>query len=478
MVLGILEPLFFIVTVIPYMSIFNQLSERLDNIKKKLLGKAILTEENIEEAAREVRIALLEADVALPVAVSLVNDIKAKAIGKEVIGSLKPGEVFIKLLYDELVKLMGEYNTSLDLHTAPPAVILMAGLQGSGKTTTAAKLAHLLQKTHKKTVLLASTDIYRPAAIEQLATLAASISAEFFPSNSSQKPVDIAKQALQHAKTKSIDVIIIDTAGRLHLDEQMMQEIKLLHATVSPIETLFVVDSMTGQDAVNTAKAFNDALALSGVILTKTDGDARGGAALSIRQITGKPIKFIGVGEKIEALEAFHPERIASRILGMGDILTLVEDVERNIDKEKTEKLVKKLKKGKSFDFNDFRNQFAQIRQMGGISSIMDKLPGMGQLPPHIKNQFNDKKLGEIEAIINSMTHKERRFPHLIENTNSRKRRIALGSGTSIQIVNQLLKQFKQMEKMRRKMQKSGGMMNMMRGLSGKFPGGMPNLPF
>lgn len=455
---------------------FNHLSERLNKVIKNLTGQGRLTEANIQDTLRDIRIALLEADVALPVAKEFIANIQAKAIGKEVLESLTPGQVLIKLVHDELVNVMGNYNEELNLKTQAPAVILMAGLQGSGKTTTAAKLARLLMQNHKKSVLLASADIYRPAAIEQLQTLAQTLGAEFFPSSANQDPVMIARNAIEAAKNKVIDVVIFDTAGRLHIDEEMMQEIKRIHAAIQPVETLFVVDSMTGQDAATTAKAFNDALPLTGVVLTKTDGDARGGAALSIRHITGKPIKFIGVGEKIDALEPFYPDRIASRILGMGDILTLVEQAEKTIDKAKAEKLVKKIKKGKTFDLEDFRDQLKQIHNMGGIMGIMSKLPGMNQLPEHVKGQMNDKRLVEIEAIINSMTPKERRFPDVIRN--SQKRRIALGSGTSIQSVNQLLKQFTQMQKMMKKMSKQGGIMKMMRGMQGKFPfgggGGMP----
>lgn len=454
---------------------FNHLSERLNKVIKNLSGQGRLTESNIEDTLRDIRVALLEADVALPVAKEFIDKIKVKAIGKEVMDSLKPGEVLIKLVHDELVSVMGEYNEGLNLKTQPPAVILMAGLQGSGKTTTVAKLARWLQQSQKKSVLVASADIYRPAAIDQLATLANTVGAEFYPSDNSQDVVTIAQGAIQSAKSKVIDVVIIDTAGRLHIDTEMMTEIKRLHAAIDPVETLFVVDSMTGQDAANTAKAFNDALPLTGVILTKTDGDARGGAALSIRHITGKPIKFIGVGEKIDALEPFHPDRVASRILGMGDILSLVEDAERNLDKAKAEKLAKKIKKGKSFDLEDFRDQLKQIHNMGGVMGIMSKLPGINQLPQNVKDQFNDKKLVEIEAMINSMTPKERRFPDVIRN--SQKRRIALGSGTSIQAINQLLKQFMQMQKMMKKMAKKGGIMKLMRGMQGKFPfgaGGMP----
>ena len=451
---------------------FNHLSDRLNKVIKNLTGQGRLTESNIEDTLRDIRIALLEADVALPVAKAFIEDIKVKALGKDVMESLSPGQVLIKLVHDELVTIMGEANESLNLNAQAPVVILMAGLQGSGKTTTVAKLARWLQQTQKKSVLVASADIYRPAAIDQLETLAKTVGAEFFPSDPSQKPVDIVRLAIQAAKNKVIDVVIIDTAGRLHIDEEMMMEIKLIHATAQPTETLFVVDSMTGQDAANTAKAFNEALPLTGVVLTKADGDARGGAALSIRYITGKPIKFIGMGEKVDALEAFYPDRIASRILGMGDILSLVEDAERNLDKSKAEKLAKKLKKGKNFDLEDFRDQLKQIHNMGGIMGIMNKLPGMNQLPQAMKDQFNDKKLTQIEAIINSMRPIERRFPDNIKN--SHKRRISMGSGTTIQAVNQLLKQFTQMQKMMKKMSKKGNMMKMMRGMQGKLPfGGM-----
>lgn len=457
---------------------FSSLSEHLDKVIKNLTGQGRLTEANIQETLREIRKALLEADVALPVVKEFIEDIQTKALGKEVLESLSPGQVLIKLVHDELVTIMGTENVGLELKTQPPAVILMAGLQGSGKTTTVAKLARWLQQVQKKSVLLTSADIYRPAAIDQLQTLANTLGVHFYPSESSQNPIEIARGAIQEAKNKVIDVVIIDTAGRLHIDEQMMSEIKALHAAISPIETLFVVDSMTGQDAAITAKAFNDALPLTGVVLTKTDGDARGGAALSIRYITGKPIKFIGVGEKIDALEPFYPDRIASRILGMGDILTLVEEVERKIDKAKAEKLIKKIKKGKGkvFDLEDFRDQLKQIHNMGGIMNIVSKLPGINQLPKQVKDQFNDKKLTEIEAIINSMTIKERKFPERLKS--SQKRRVAMGSGTSIQAINQLLKQFFQMQKMMKKMSKQGGMMKLMRGLQGKFPfgsgGGLP----
>lgn len=453
---------------------FNHLSERLNKVIKNLTGQGRLTEDNIKDTMRDIRIALLEADVALPVAKAFIEEAQIKALGEEVMTSLTPGQVLIKIVHNELVKVMGDYNEALNLNTQPPAVILMAGLQGSGKTTTTAKLARLLKETHKKSVMVTSADIYRPAAIDQLETLAKQLDISFYPSQTSQDPVEIAKNAIQAAKNQVIDVLIIDTAGRLHIDEEMMAEIKRVHAAANPIETLFVVDSMTGQDAANTAKAFNDALPLTGVVLTKADGDARGGAALSIRHITGKPIKFIGVGEKIDALEPFHPERIASRILGMGDILSLVEQAERNLDKKEAEKLVKKVKTGR-FDLESFRDQLKQIHKMGGVMGIMSKLPGVNQLPQNVRDQFNDKKLVQIEAMINSMTKKERRFPDNIKN--SHKRRIAAGSGTTIQDVNQLLKQFDQMQKMMKKMSKKGGLMKLMRGMQGKFPfggGGMP----
>lgn len=453
---------------------FEHLSERLRKVIKNVSGQGRLTEANIKDTLRDVRIALLEADVALPVAKEFIAHIESKAIGKEVMESLKPGEMLIKLVHDELVSTMGEYNETLNLNARPPAVILMAGLQGSGKTTTAAKLARWLTQTHKKSVLVASTDIYRPAAIDQLAALAAQTGVEFYPSHPGQDPVTIAQGALQAAKNKVIDVVILDTAGRLHIDEEMMTEIKRLHAAIDPVETLFVVDSMTGQDAANTAKAFDDALPLTGVILTKTDGDARGGAALSIRHITGKPIKFIGVGEKMDALEPFYPDRMADRILDRGDILSLVEKAEKTLDKAEAKKFAANIKKGK-FDLEDFKNQLKQIHRMGGVMGIMSKLPGIGQLPQPVKDQFQDKKLVEIEAIINSMTPRERRFPDLIRN--SHKRRIALGSGTSIQAINQLLKQFLHMQKMMKKISKKGGIMKLMRGMQGKFPFGGGGIP-
>ncbi len=451
---------------------FDNLSERLSGVLNKLRGQGRLTEENIRESLREVRMALLEADVALPVVRDFVDHVREKALGEEVMKSLTPGQVLVKIVNGELVRVMGQVNESLDLSTQPPAVILMAGLQGSGKTTSVAKLARWLKEDQKKSVMVVSCDVYRPAAIDQLQTLASEVGVDFFPSTPDQKPQEIARLALERARKQFRDVLIVDTAGRLHVDQKLMQEIQQLHAAVNPVETLFVVDSMTGQDAANTAKAFDDALPLTGVILTKADGDARGGAALSIRQITGKPIKFLGVGEKTTALEPFYPDRMASRILGMGDVLSLVEEVERKVDRSKAEKLAKKLQKGKGFDLADFKEQMEQMAGMGGLSSLMDKLPGMGQLPDHVKNQVNDKEVSRTIAIINSMTPKERAFPHLIKG--SRKRRIALGSGTQVQDVNKLLKQFVQMQKMMKKM-KGGGMTKMMRGLKSRMgPGGMP----
>jgi len=416
--------------------------------------------------------ALLEADVALPVVREFISKVKESAIGTDVSKSLTPGQVFVKIVQKELEFAMGEINEALDLKAAPPAVVLMAGLQGAGKTTSVAKLSKFLKEREKKKVLVVSADVYRPAAIKQLETLAKEVDVEFFPSNVEQKPIDIANAAIDHAKRNFFDVLIVDTAGRLHVDEDMMGEIKELHAAINPVETLFTVDSMTGQDAANTAKAFNDALPLTGVILTKTDGDARGGAALSIRHITGKPIKFMGVGEKIEALEPFHPDRIASRILGMGDVLSLIEEVEQKVDKKKAEKLAKKVKSGKGFDLEDFKEQLVQMKNMGGMMGLMDKLPGMGNMSDKIKDQMDDKITIQMEAIINSMTPGERQRPEIIKG--SRKRRIAAGSGTQIQDVNRLLKQFTQMQKMMKKMSGKGGMKKMMRSMQGMMPpGGM-----
>lgn len=446
---------------------FDNLTERLGRTFKNIRGQGRLTENNIKDALREVRMALLEADVALPVVREFVQTVKERAIGREVLQSLTPGQALIKIVRDELTALMGAANESLNLSTNPPAVILMAGLQGAGKTTSVAKLTRWIQDKTGKSVLLVSTDIYRPAAIAQLETLAAEVGANFFPSTSSDNPVTIAQQAIEQARKQFVDVVIIDTAGRLHIDEGMMAEIQALHQAVSPIETLFVVDSMTGQDAANTAKAFNDALPLTGVILTKTDGDARGGAALSIRHITGKPVKFLGVGEKTDALEAFHPDRIASRILGMGDILSLVEEAEAKVDRKKAEQLAKKIHKGKGFNLIDFRDQLQQMRNMGGITSLLDKLPGVSGLPQNALDHVNDKQFIHMEAMINSMTDQERRFPDIIKA--SRKRRIAAGAGMQVQDLNRMLKQFNQMQKMMKKMSK-GGMARMMRGMKGQMP--------
>ncbi|MEZ8144453.1 MULTISPECIES: signal recognition particle protein [Enterovibrio] len=447
---------------------FENLTDRLSRSLKNISGRGRLTEDNIKETLREVRMALLEADVALPVVRDFVKKVKESAVGLEVSKSLTPGQEFIKIVQSELEAVMGESNAELDLASQPPAVVLMAGLQGAGKTTSVGKLGKMLKERHKKKVLVVSADVYRPAAIKQLETLATDVGIDFFPSTADQKPVDIASAALAHGKLKFYDVVIVDTAGRLHVDEAMMDEIKDIHAALNPIETLFVVDAMTGQDAANTAKAFNDALPLTGVILTKVDGDARGGAALSVRHLTGKPIKFLGVGEKTDALEPFHPDRIASRILGMGDVLSLIEDLQRNVDTDKAEQLAKKFKEKKGFDLQDFRDQLQQMKNMGGMMGMMDKLPGMSNLPDDVKNQVDDKMFVQMEAIINSMTPKERTRPDLIKG--SRKKRIAAGSGTQVQDVNRLLKQFTQMQKMMKKMQK-GGMKNMMRNMKGMMGG-------
>ncbi len=450
---------------------FENLTDRLSRSLNNLRGRGRLSEDNIKDTLREVRMALLEADVALPVVRQFVDQVRDKALGEEVLKSLTPGQMFVKIVHAELVHLMGEANESLNLAAQPPAVVLMAGLQGSGKTTSVAKLARWLKERQKKSVMVVSCDVYRPAAIDQLRTLAAEVGVEFFPSSPDQKPLTIARAALDRARKQFVDVVIVDTAGRLHVDEAMMDEIKALHAEIRPVETLFTVDSMTGQDAANTAKAFNDALPLTGVVLTKTDGDARGGAALSIRQITGKPIKFLGVGEKTSALEPFHPDRMASRILGMGDVLSLVEEVQHKIDHVQAEKLAKKITKGQGFDLEDFRDQLQQMSKLGGMASLMDKLPGMGEVPDHVKNQVNDKQMSRLVAIVNSMTPQERRFPAIIKG--SRKRRIAAGSGTQVQDINKLLKQFAQMQKMMKKM-KGGGMAKMMRAMKGRMPPGMP----
>ncbi|MEW6444960.1 MAG: signal recognition particle protein [Pseudomonadota bacterium] len=446
---------------------FENLSQRLTGLLDKMRGQGRLTEENIQDAMREVRMALLEADVALPVVREFTAKVKERAVGQEVLTSLTPGQAFIKIVHDELVSIMGEANEGLNLAAQPPAVVLMAGLQGAGKTTTVGKLARLL-KEQKKKVMVVSCDVYRPAAIKQLETLAGQVEVEFFPSESGQDPVAIAQSALHEARIRHLDVLLVDTAGRLHIDEAMMDEVRRLHASLNPVETLFVVDSMTGQDAANTAKAFNDALPLTGVVLTKTDGDARGGAALSVRQVTGKPIKFLGRGEKLAALEAFHPERVASRILGMGDVLSLVEEATKKIDQDKAKALVDKVKSGKSFDMDDLRTQLEQMLNMGGMASLLDKLPGVGKLPEHVKAQANDRDVKRMIAIIQSMTPKERRNPDLIKG--SRKRRIALGSGMQVQDVNKLLKQHADMRDMMKKLS-GGGMAKLMRGMKGRMPG-------
>lgn len=450
---------------------FENLTERLGKTLKDISGRGRLSEDNIKDTLREVRMALLEADVALPVVKSFIALVKERAVGIEVSKSLNPGQVFIKIVQSELESVMGQANEGLNLAAQPPAVVLMAGLQGSGKTTSVGKLALFLTEREKKKVLVVSADVYRPAAIKQLETLANDVGVECFPSNIEQKPIDIVNAAVDYARKQFFDVLLVDTAGRLHIDGEMMGEIQALHQAVKPIETLFVVDAMTGQDAANTAKAFNDALPLTGVILTKTDGDARGGAALSVRHITGKPIKFLGMGEKLDALEPFHPERVASRILGMGDVLSLIEDVERKVDKDKAQKLAKKVQKGKGFDLQDFKEQLEQMRNMGGMMSMMDKMPGMGNMTAQIKDKANDKSFNQMEAIINSMTTGEREKPEVIKG--SRKRRIALGSGTQIQDVNRLLKQFTQMQKMMKKVS-GGGMKKMMRSVKGMMPPGGP----
>lgn len=459
------------------MALFENLSDRLSHSLKAISGKSTLSEENIKETLREVRMALLEADVALPVVKTFIDQVRDRAVGQEVNLSLNPGQQFLKIVQDQLELVMGSSNESLDLAAAPPAVILMAGLQGAGKTTSVAKLARYLSEREKKKVMVVSADVYRPAAIKQLEVLAAEVGAEFFPSATEQSPVDIVNAALSAARKSFADVLIVDTAGRLHIDETLMTEIKDLHAAVKPVETLFVIDAMIGQDAVNTASAFNKALPLTGVILTKVDGDARGGAALSVRQVTGKPIKFLGVGERTDALEPFHPERVASRILGMGDMLSLIEEVERKVDKKKADKLIKKVQKGKRFDLNDLRDQLQQMKNMGGMGDMLEKLPGMGNMAQMAEQANLNSQLGSMSIIIDSMTLAERSNPDILNG--SRKRRITQGSGTSIQDLNRLLKQYKQMSKMMKKM-KGKGMNKMMRGMesmmtqSGAQGGGMP----
>ncbi len=452
---------------------FENLTERLSASLAGVTGRAKLTEDNIKDTLREVRMALLEADVALPVVKTFVDQVRDRAVGQEVSRSLSPGQVFVKIIKTELEAVMGQAE-GLNLAVSPPAVILMAGLQGAGKTTSVAKLAKTLRERQKKKVMVVSADVYRPAAIKQLETLATEVDVTFFPSDLSQKPVAIVEAAMREAKNRFMDVLIIDTAGRLHVDADMMDEIKAVHAAAKPAETLFVVDAMTGQDAANTAQAFNEALPLTGVILTKVDGDARGGAALSVRHITGKPIKFLGVGEKTDALEPFHPDRVASRILGMGDVLSLIEQAEQKLDKDKAEKLAKKLKKGKGFDLEDFRDQLQQMRGMGGLGSLMDKLPMMGKINPSQMETAQtqaEKQFKQMEVIINSMTPAERRNPDII--SGSRKRRIAAGSGSQIQDIGRVIKQHKQMQKMMKKVSGKGGMAKLMRGMGGMGGGGM-----
>lgn len=447
----------------------DNLTQRLARVVKTLRGEARLTESNIADALREVRLALLEADVALPAVKALIASVKEKAVGEEVLGSLSPGQALIGVVHRELTQLMGESHSGLNLATQPPAIVLMAGLQGAGKTTTVGKLAKLLTEQQKKKVLVVSCDVYRPAAIAQLKTVAAQAGVDFFPSESSEKPVDIARKAVDWAKRHYHDVLLIDTAGRLSIDEAMMKEIAELHTAINPIETLFVVDAMLGQDAINTAKAFSEALPLTGVILTKLDGDARGGAALSVRHITGQPIKYAGVGEKLTGIEPFHPERMASRILGMGDVLSLIEDARKEIDEQKAVEFAKKLKSGKSFDLNDFKEQIGQMRKMGGISSMIDKLPAQfAQAASQLPAGGEDKMVRRIEGIINSMTPAERSKPELLKA--SRKRRIAAGAGVQVQEINRLLKQFEQMQKMMKQFSK-GGIGKLMRGMKGMLPG-------
>lgn len=452
---------------------FESLTQRLSGTIERLRGRGRLTEENIREATREVRIALLEADVALPVVQALIERIKVRAVGQEVLKSLTPGQALIKVVRDELTVVMGSQASDLNLNVPAPAVILMAGLQGAGKTTTVAKLAKHLKEKRKKKVMVVSADVYRPAAIEQLKTLAQQVDVLFFPSSADQKPEAIVKAAIDDARKSYVDVLLVDTAGRTSIDEAMMAEIKALHAAVNPVETLFVVDSMTGQDAAVTAKHFGEALPLTGVVLTKTDGDARGGAALSVRYITQRPIKFIGVGEKPDGLDVFHPDRIASRILDMGDVLSLVEQVEQQVDKDKAQKLAEKVAKGKKFDLNDMKDQLEQMQNMGGLHGLMDKLPGMGQIPDAVKNQVTGKEVPRMVAIINSMTRKERRNPTLLNG--SRRARIAKGAGLTPADVNKLMKQYQQMEKMMSKLS-GGGMKGLMRGMKGMMGarGGMP----
>ena len=446
---------------------FDNLSRRLSSVLDNLRGQGRLTEDNIKDSLREIRMALLEADVALPVVRDFIARVRERALGQEVLKSLSPGQVLVKIVHDELVVMMGDHNEQLDLSIQPPAVVLLAGLQGAGKTTTAGKLARYLKEQQKK-VLVVSADVYRPAAIKQLETVAGQVGVDFFPSSADQNPVAIADAALKEARRRFYDVLIVDTAGRMHIDDDMMDEVCRIHEAVNPVETLFVVDSKTGQDAANTAKAFNDALPLTGVILTKTDGDARGGAALSVRQVTGKPIKFLGSGEKLHALEPFHPERVASRILDMGDVVSLVEAAQRSVDQNKAQALAAKVKAGKAFTLEDMLEQFEQMQNLGGVNSLIDRLPGMGKISDRVKSQVNDKEIRRMMAIINSMTPYERRHPDIIKG--SRKRRIAAGSGMKVQDVNRLLKQHRDMRDMMKKFS-GGGMTKLMRSLKGKMPG-------
>ncbi|ODS24851.1 signal recognition particle protein [Candidatus Endobugula sertula] len=450
---------------------FHNLTGRLSKSLKKISGKGRLSHANIQDALRDVRKALLEADVALPVVKDFINSVRKRAVGQEVARSLNPSQQFIKIVQSELTEMMGKANETLNLAAQPPAVILMAGLQGAGKTTSVAKLARYLKDREKKKVMVVSADVYRPAAIKQLETLAEQVDATFFPSTTEQKPETIAKEAIVAAKKQHLDVVIVDTAGRLAIDDVLMAEIQCLQKAINPIETLFVIDAMIGQDAVNTAKAFNEALPLTGVILTKADGDARGGAALSVRATTGKPIKFLGIGEKVDALEPFHPDRLASRILGMGDVLSLIEEVERTVDKEKAQKLVEKVQKGTRFDLNDLKEQFQQMSNMGGMGTMLEKMPGMGDMSQMLEKADMASQLKKMEVIIDSMTPAERKNPDMLNG--SRKRRITMGSGTRVQDLNRLLKQYKQMAKMMKKM-KGGGMAKMMRGMSGILNSGLP----
>tara|TARA_B100000686_G_scaffold355195_1_gene470897 strand:+ start:10856 stop:12217 length:1362 start_codon:yes stop_codon:yes gene_type:complete len=450
---------------------FKELGDQLKHTFDDLRGRGRLNEDHVNKALRDVRVALLEADVGLPVVKVFIDRVKSRSVGEEVMRSLTPGQAVVKIVYDELVALMGERNDALNLSTRPPAVILIAGLQGAGKTTTVGKLARYLYTNQSKRVLVTSTDIYRPAAADQLQKLAKEVGVDYC-SYASKDPIAIANHGLEESRLRGSDVLLIDTAGRLHVDSQMMSEISQIYEAINPVETLFVVDSMTGQDAINSAKVFNQQLDLTGIILTKIDGDSRGGAALSIRHETGCPIKFVGTGEAMDALDAFHPDRIASRILGMGDVLSLVEEVERKVDREKAEKIAKKIRKGKSFDLNDFRDQLEQMNSMGGLAGMIDKLPGIGNIPQAAVDQASQMQTIPLIAIIDSMTTQERRHPALIKG--SRKRRIASGSGRQVQEVNRLLKQFTQLQKVMKKTKNKKGMMQMMDQLKG---GGFSGLP-